>query len=89
MSSYVLKTPTEKADYLRRKGSESGKRIAATPHDVYGFLTRSPNAVVGPIYPKAMPVILMTDAERDVWMRAPRDAATSAFVAPESCLQFI
>jgi hypothetical protein len=68
MSSYVLKTPTEKADYLRRKGSESGNRIAApleAPHDVYGFLTRSPNAVV-PIYPKAMPVILMTDAERDV-----------------------
>jgi putative SOS response-associated peptidase YedK len=40
-------------------------------HNVYGFLTTSPNAVVEPIHPKAMPVILMTDEERDVWMRAP------------------
>jgi putative SOS response-associated peptidase YedK len=41
------------------------------PHFVYGFLTTAPNAVVEPIHPKAMPVILMTDEERDVWMRAP------------------
>jgi putative SOS response-associated peptidase YedK len=26
--------------------------------------------VVASIHPKAMPVILMTDEERDVWMRA-------------------
>jgi SOS response associated peptidase (SRAP) len=34
------------------------------PHLVYGFLTTSPNAVVEPIHPKAMPVILTTDEER-------------------------
>jgi putative SOS response-associated peptidase YedK len=36
------------------------------PHQVYGFLTTSPNAVVEPIHPKAMPVILTTDEEREV-----------------------
>jgi hypothetical protein len=39
-------------------------------HLLYGFLTTEPNDVVGPIHPKAMPVILTTAEERDVWMRA-------------------
>lgn len=39
--------------------------------DVYGFLTCQPNAEVGKVHSKAMPVILTTAEEHDVWMRAP------------------
>jgi putative SOS response-associated peptidase YedK len=39
------------------------------PHLVYGFLTTAPNAIVEPIHPGAMPVILTTEEERDVCAR--------------------
>jgi len=38
------------------------------PHQVYGFLTTAPNANAESTHPKAMPVILTIDEERDVWM---------------------
>jgi putative SOS response-associated peptidase YedK len=39
-------------------------------HELFGFLTTEPNAVVAPIHPKAMPVILTTPAEVDLWLLA-------------------
>lgn len=42
-----------------------------TTDDLYGFLTTEPNNVVAPIHEKAMPVLLTTDEEADIWMRAP------------------
>ena len=39
--------------------------------DLFAFLTTEPNAEVGPIHPKAMPVILTTPDEVEIWMTAP------------------
>ncbi|RLQ84978.1 SOS response-associated peptidase [Notoacmeibacter ruber] len=38
--------------------------------DRYGFLTCEPNAEVKAVHPRAMPVILTTVEEREVWQRA-------------------
>jgi putative SOS response-associated peptidase YedK len=46
-----------------------------TTNNVFGFLTTGPNQEVGAIHPKAMPVILRTRAEIDVWMTAPAAGA--------------
>lgn len=42
-----------------------------TTDDLFGFLTCDPNAVVAPIHPKAMPVVLLAPEEWDAWLRAP------------------
>jgi putative SOS response-associated peptidase YedK len=39
--------------------------------DLFGFLTTDANAEVKAIHPKAMPVILRTPEECDIWMSAP------------------
>lgn len=38
--------------------------------DVFAFLTTEPVEPVCAIHPKAMPVILTTEYERETWMRA-------------------
>lgn len=43
-------------------------------HKLFSFLTTEPNAIVGPIHPKAMPVIL-TPEDWETWLTAPVEEA--------------
>jgi putative SOS response-associated peptidase YedK len=44
-------------------------------HELFGFLTTDANAEVGAIHPKAMPVILTTESDIELWMTAPAQEA--------------
>jgi putative SOS response-associated peptidase YedK len=46
-----------------------------TTNDLFAFLTTDANGVVGAIHPKAMPVILTTPQEIDIWMTASAEEA--------------
>ena len=57
------------------KGVRGPKRDEPVPeeHRLYAFLTTEANEVVRPVHPKAMPVLLTTPEEWDVWLRASAD----------------
>ena len=44
-------------------------------HLLYSFLTTEANGVVGPVHPKAMPVLLTTPEEWRTWLEAPTEEA--------------
>ena len=59
-------------------------------HELFGFLTTEANAVVAPIHPKAMPVILTDPAEVDLWLEADTpDALSLQRPLPDDALRIV
>jgi putative SOS response-associated peptidase YedK len=59
-------------------------------NDLFAFLTTEPNAEVGAIHPKAMPVILTTADEIETWMTAsPDEALKLQRPLPDSALRIV
>jgi putative SOS response-associated peptidase YedK len=59
-------------------------------HELFGFLTTEPNAIVAPIHSKAMPVILTTPEEVDAWLGADTlDALKLQRPLPDDALRIV
>jgi putative SOS response-associated peptidase YedK len=61
-----------------------------TTNDIFAFLTTEPNTLISAFHPKAMPVILTTPEEIDLWMTAPAaDALTLQRALPDDALVIV
>ena len=59
-------------------------------HELFGFLTTNANAIVAPIHPKAMPVILTTPDEVGVWLEGETlDALVLQKPLPDDALRIV
>ena len=59
---------------VRGTKAENPDRIEEE-HRLFSFLTCEANGVVGPVHPKAMPVLLTTPEEWSTWLSAPTEIA--------------
>ncbi len=59
---------------VRGTKAENPERVEEE-HRLFSFLTTEANGVVGPVHPKAMPVLLTTPEECATWLEAPTDEA--------------
>ena len=61
-----------------------------TANDLFAFLTTEPNALVRAYHPKAMPVILTSEAVIDAWLTAPSpEALTLQQPLPDDALRIV
>jgi SOS response associated peptidase (SRAP) len=69
---------------------KSVRKECETENDLFAFLTTEPNAVVAPVHPKAMPVILTTREEVEQWLTAPpNDALALQRPLPDDALRIV
>jgi putative SOS response-associated peptidase YedK len=67
---------TESRERCGHGGNPSEKvREGETENDIFAFLTTEPNTLIKAYHPKAMPVILTTQDEIDIWLGAPAPIA--------------
>ena len=63
-------------DGLRKKADEA-LRDAGQQVTAMAFLTTEPNSIVAPIHPKAMPVVLHTEEQFEIWLTGTAEEAVS------------
>ena len=77
---------------LETRGWRSVRKVkdGETTDDLFAFLTTAPNAEVGAVHPKAMPVILTRPDEWDTWLRAEwSEARTLQRPLPDGALRLV
>src|SRR5260370_42480406 len=60
-----------------------------TTNELFAILTTEPNAIVAPIHPKAMPVILTKPEEIEQWLEASAPEALKLRPLPDDVLRIV